>query len=103
MREAKLEHLLHDRINDLDGEYRRVKWIGRRAAPDDYIMLLPRRSPRWWKDGFVGWVELKAPKKGPRPEQAREHERMRAFGIQVLVINSVELIDFYFPLPERKP
>jgi hypothetical protein len=103
MRESKIEGLLHDRINDLDGEYRRVKWLGRRSAPDDFIMLLPKRSPRWWATGFVGFVETKAPKRGARPDQEREHNRMRAFGVQVLVINTPELIDFYFPLPESKP
>jgi hypothetical protein len=102
MRESQIEDLLHQRIKDLGGDYRRVKWLGRRGAPDDYIMLLPRSTPRWWHEGFVGWVETKAPKKGPRPEQAREHERMRAYGIPVLVINSVELIDFHFPLPEKQ-
>jgi hypothetical protein len=102
MRESKIEDLLHQRIKDLGGEHRRAKWVGRNGAPDDYIMVHPRSSPRWWQNGFVGWVECKAPKKGPRSDQAREHERMRAFGIHVLVINTPELIDFYFPLPESK-
>ena len=84
MRESKIEDLLHQRVKDLGGEYRRATWTGRRGAPDDYVMLHPRCSPRWWNEGFVGWVECKAPKKGPRPDQAREHERMRAFGIPVL-------------------
>ena len=103
MRESRIEDRLHRRISDLGGEHRRAQWIGRSHAPDDYIMLHPHSCPRWWQNGFVGWVECKAPKKGPRPGQAREHERLRAFGIPVLVINTVELIDFYFPLPESKP
>ena len=106
MRESKVEDALHSRIEQLGGEWRRAKWIGRSNAPDDYIMLLPycysdRRGNRHNHPGFVGWVEAKAPKKGPRPGQVREHNRMRALGAQVLVINSFELIDKYFPTTER--
>ena len=60
-----------------------------------------RNGNRHGHPGFIGWAECKAPKKGPRPEQAREHNRMRALGAQVLVINSFELIDKYFPTTER--
>jgi hypothetical protein len=106
MREAKHEDALHTRIEVLDGEWRRVKWIGRSNAPDDYIMLRPyaytdRHGNRHQHPGYVGWVELKASKKGPRPAQVREHNRMRNLGAQVLVINSFELIDKYFPTTER--
>lgn len=106
MRESKVEDALHTRIESLGGEWRRVKWLGRRGAPDDYLMLPPywytdRAGNRHSHPGFVGWAECKAPKKGPRPEQAREHTRMRVLGAPVLVINSFELIDKYFPTTER--
>jgi hypothetical protein len=102
MRESSIEAALHQRIKDLGGETRRVKWLGRRAAPDDYVMLpaycyTDRLGNRRCRPGFVGWVECKAPRKGPRPEQAREHSRMRGLGAQVLVISSVEHIDHFFP------
>lgn len=102
MRESAIENLLHERVRDLGGECRRVRWIGRRGAPDDYVMVPPycytdRHGNRRCRQGFVGWVECKAPRKGPRPEQAREHTRMRALGAAVLVINTPELIDHFFP------
>ena len=102
MREKHIEDALHERIKELGGETRRVRWIGRRGAPDDYVMLpaycyTDRAGVRRCRNGFVGWVECKAPKKGPRPEQAREHNRMKALGVIVLVINSLEQIDQHFP------
>lgn len=89
MRESTVEYALIARVKALGGECRKVKWIGRNGAPDQLVML-PQRP--------VVWVELKAPKKGPRPRQINEHESMRALGQTVLVINSLELIDIHFPL-----
>jgi hypothetical protein len=39
------------------------------------------------------WVELKAPGAKPRPSQVREHERMRAMGQRVEVIDSLEGVE----------
>ena len=88
MRESKVRKALHDRIAALGGEYRAAKWIGARHCPDDFVML----------DGRHIWVEGKRPGKTAREGQAREHERMRAAGCEVLVINTVALVDLHFPL-----
>lgn len=92
MKESSVESYFTSRIKALGGESRKVKWIGRRGAPDQ-LPLLAGMGPTL--------VELKAPGKKPRPEQLREHERLRRAGYRVLVIDTHELVDKYFPLGEQ--
>lgn len=93
MRERDIEAHLVKRVKELGGEVRKVKWIGRRGAPDRLVMLP-------WLDGFAPdarsrtvWVELKAPGKKPEPHQLREHKRMLAFCQRVVVIDSLEGVE----------
>lgn len=102
MRERDIENYLVKRVQELGGEIRKVKWIGRRGAPDRFVMLPQRQlvtkiengrniihlRPR---RGF--WVELKAPGVAPEAHQLREHARMRKFGQIVLVIDSIEGVE----------
>lgn len=87
--ESDIRKYLADRVTKLGGEIRALKWIGRRHAPDVFIMLPDRPS---------FFVETKAPGKRPRPGQVREHERMRKFGVVVLVLAAKEDIDRELPL-----
>lgn len=87
MRESEVHKYLVKRIESLGGEVRRVEWIGRKNAPD-ILILLPLRH---------AFCEEKRPGKEPTSGQYREHERLRAAGIEVLVIDSCELVDHYFP------
>ena len=82
--EAKIEKYLCDRVKMLGGEVRKVKWIGRRGAPDRVVML---------PGGRLYWVELKRPGQKAEPHQAREHERLRDMGQRVLIIDSFEAIE----------
>lgn len=50
----------------------------------DRIVMLP--------DGKIGFVELKAPGKKPRPIQTRRIQQMRNMGFKVFVIDGVEQI-----------
>lgn len=84
MRERDIEQYLVAQTRALGGEVRKVKWVGRRGAPDRLVML-PGRAPLW--------VELKAPGKTPEPHQAREHERMRRMGQVVVVIDSLAAVE----------
>ena len=115
LRERDIEAYLVKRVKALGGEVRKVQWIGRRAAPDRIAMLGLAKAVRrlqalliWHANGgpvdveaavleLVGlvsvWPELKAPGEKPRPEQAREHERMRKMGQRVAVIDSIEGVD----------
>ena len=84
MRESVIEKHLVERVKGLGGEVRKVQWIGRHGAPDRLVMLpLPATV----------WVELKAPGQKVKPHQAREHERMRAMGQRVVVIDSIEGVE----------
>jgi len=92
MRERDIEAHLVKRVKELGGEVRKVQWIGRNGAPDRLVML-PNTPP--WRDqrDATIWVELKAPGEKARPSQLREHERMRAMGQRVVVIDSLEGVD----------
>lgn len=60
---------------------RKVQWPGRAGAPDR-VFAHPDR-------GTV-WIEFKAPGEKARRLQEREHERMRAAGMEVHVCDRVE-------------
>ena len=92
MRESDIEDHLVKRVRELGGEVRKVKWIGRVGAPDRLVML-PFEARAGRTADFTIWVELKAPGEKARPSQVREHERMRAMGQRVLVIDSIEGVE----------
>lgn len=97
MRERDIEAHLVKRVKERGGEVRKVKWIGRRGAPDRFVML----PSIHWADSAQGhyrpatdvWVELKAPGVKAEPHQLREHKRMRAMGQRVVVIDSIEGVE----------
>lgn len=103
MRERDIEAYLVRRVRALGGEVRKVKWIGRRGAPDRVVMLpantvtvrthLGGTRPHVLRGPLTLWVELKAPGKKPEPHQEREHARMRRRGQVVVVIDSIEGIE----------
>lgn len=59
---------------------RKLTWIGRRGAPDRLYMRAGR---------FV-FAEFKQSGKKPSPQQAREHDRIRMTGAEVVTIDSVD-------------
>ena len=89
IRERDVEDYLVRRVAAMGGEVRKVKWFGRRGAPDRLVML-PVSATRW--DNRI-WVEVKAPGEEAEPHQAREHERMRRFGMRVEVVDSFARVD----------
>lgn len=99
MRESQIEAYLVKRVKELGGEVRKVKWIGRRSAPDRVVMLPARRLTNtldcaWCNPkGVVLWVELKATGKKATRAQVREHERMRKMGQRVEVIDNFEGVE----------
>lgn len=108
MRERDIEAYLVERVKAMRGEVRKVKWVGRRGAPDRVVMLPERVIPKWDGEVKVGaictptgwttpartlWVELKAPNKTAEPHQLREHVRMRKMGQRVEVVDSFNRVD----------
>lgn len=93
MRERDIEAHLVKRVKELGGECRKVQWVGRLGAPDRVVMRAERDGPGWTIPAETIWVELKAPGAKPRPSQVREHERMRAMGQRVVVIDSIEGVE----------
>lgn len=83
MRESDVVKHLKKAVREMRGTTRKVQWEGRKNAPD-LLVLLPLSSC---------WVETKAPKKGPTITQQREHARLRASGMKVFVISSIEQVD----------
>lgn len=107
MKESTVEAYLVARAKALGGEVRKVRWLGRRGAPDRLLMLPGKKRVYRGKDKVPGgegptqqahpggtiWVELKAPGKKPEAHQIREHERMRKMAQRVEVIDSKEGVD----------
>jgi hypothetical protein len=94
MRESVIEKHLVKRVKELGGEVRKVKWQGRRGAPDR-IAMLPRalRNEFGMLTSCTVWVELKATGVPAEAHQLREHVRMRKMGQRVVVIDSIEGVD----------
>lgn len=94
MRESQIEAHLVKRVKELGGEVRKVKWIGRRGAPDRLVML-PRalRNEFGMLTSCTLWVELKAAGIKAEPHQLREHIRMQRMGQRVVVIDSIEGVE----------
>lgn len=105
MRESDIENYLVRRVKAMGGEVRKVKWVGRRSAPDRLVMIPPRinypefgQIKRTWARTI--WVEVKNPstiKTFPADSrekaQAREHQRMRDMGQRVEVIGTLQQVD----------
>lgn len=89
MRESTIEDYLKRRVNETGGFMRKAKWLDRRGAPDRLVWW-PFHSER--RDAFV---ELKRPGKKAEAYQAREHDRLRAGGFRVFVIDTLEGVDAF--------
>lgn len=97
MRESEIENYLVAKVKEKGGEVRKVKWIGRNGAPDRLVMLKGIHN-------HTVWVELKAeglaalfPHTPHERQQHREHERMRAMGQRIVVIDSYAGVDALLP------
>ncbi len=81
MLEEQVERALVRRVKSLGGTAEKFTSPGRRSVPDRLVTL---------PGGRIIFVELKAPGKTPTDKQARDHERRRALGCDVRVIDSPE-------------
>ena len=83
MKESEIEAHLVKRVKELGGEVRKLKWVGRRGAPDRFVMVFGRSF----------FVELKAPGKKPSPQQSKEISVMREQGVGVWVLDSTDGVE----------
>lgn len=80
MLEKTIEAALVKRVKDLGGTAEKFTSPNKRSVPDRLVTL---------PGGRVIFVELKAPGKKPTPKQELDHERRRALGCDVRVIDSL--------------
>ena len=83
---GKLQDHLKKLVQGSGGQYRKVRWEGRRGCPDCFI---------WWDWPAAAFVEIKADKDNHSALQLREVERMQNAGIPVFTardMNDVEAI-----------
>lgn len=101
-KESHIRRELKRRVEAYGGEVRAVSWLGRSNAPD-VLCLFPQgclylRQRAGWTEVFGHpFVETKRPGKDATEAQAREHERMRAAGCDVLVITTQAELDAWLP------
>jgi len=83
MREREIEAYFVKRVKEAGGLQRKFVSPGHRGVPDRIVVL----------DCEVYFVELKAPGKRLRPDQEREHLKIRSAGGNTRVIDSKESVD----------
>ena len=83
MDEKTVERELVKRVKEEGGIAYKFTSPNRRSVPDR-LCLLP--------GGNILFVECKAPGKKPTKLQAGEHERLRALGFEVVVVDGVETV-----------
>lgn len=87
--ERDVEQYLVRRIKRLGGTAEKFTSPGRRSVPDRLVTL---------PGGRIVFVELKRPGAKPTTNQAKDHERRRAMGCEVMVLDSKEAVDHAFPI-----
>lgn len=93
IREAHVQRYFVKQVKHLGGLARKVSWEGRRSAPDWYVSFSWRPVRFGKRPAFNAFVELKAPGERPRPDQLREHERLRKAGTRVYWLDSYLAVD----------
>lgn len=83
MRESEIEFYFNKRVKESGNWARKFTSPSTGGVPDVVACI----------SGHTLFVEFKAPGKGLRPMQVREHEKMKAAGCIVLVIDTLEAVD----------
>jgi len=90
MRESKIENHLRKGAKHLGGDTRKVSWIGRAHAPDE-LVLLPGRH--FFAETKRDDNTKPFPATVREERQHAEHERMRAAGMTVYLLDSIDKVD----------
>ena len=83
MREKNIEQKLVKAVKSAGGIAPKLTCPGFDGMPDR-LVLMP--------EGRIGFVEVKAPGKEPRPLQVRRHEMLRNLGFKVYVLDDPKQI-----------
>lgn len=86
MRESRIENALIRRVKKLGGLCEKFTSPSRRSVPDRLVIL---------PGGRIYFVELKAPGKKPTELQALDHEKRKALGCDVRVIDSLDQVKVF--------
>ena len=90
--EKTIEDYLVARVKFLGGDAPKLDTRGH-AGRCDRIVTFPNMYDRRGGKGYIFYVELKAPGKSARPLQRHEHRRLRALGLTVVVLDTIEAIN----------
>jgi len=83
MLESKIERYLREGVISLDGETRKLSYIGHNGAPDRLIMLNKK----------IAFAELKSPGQRASRLQELEMEILRNYGQRCLLLDSIGAVD----------
>lgn len=86
MKESTIEAYLREQVREAGGRAYKFVSPGNDGVPDR-IVVFP--------GGRVIFVELKAPGKEPTPMQVMQHDRLRALGARVSVIDSKAKVEWF--------
>ena len=86
MRESQIEAHLTQRVKALGGLCWKFTSPNLRGVPDR-VLLMP--------EGQTYWIELKAPGQQPNRLQQRRHAELRARNHRILMLDSVEAVDYF--------
>jgi hypothetical protein len=85
MREREIEQYFIRRVREAGGLQRKFVSPGHKGVPDRIAVF----------DGRVSFVELKAPGKLLRADQAREHKKLHQAKCRVYVVDSKESVEYF--------
>ena len=83
MKEKQIEQKLVTEVKKQGGMCPKLVCPGTDGMPDRLALL---------GDGHLGFVEVKAPGKKPRPLQVKRHEQLRELGFLVFVLDDPDQI-----------
>ena len=83
MREQQIESKLVKAVRNVGGMCPKLVSPGTDGMPDRLVLLPGCR---------IGFVEVKAPGKEPRPLQTQRHRQLRALGFPVFVLDDPEQV-----------
>jgi hypothetical protein len=95
MRESQVEKHLVEQVEGTGGLVRKLQWVGRRSAPDRLVGWPWEKLNKESKFTPNALIETKRPKGKARDDQKREHERLRAIGFDVRVLDTIEAVDAF--------